>query len=446
MKKLKQIGKYIILFILVVIFLMLLLVLVAMIPNKYVKENLLESVGYFEEYPQEINAINLHREYTYLHPFADSIIFNIINCMDENHPFKTIIEDPYYASEILKEKNNACTLDYTNSMENNLKGNCSYARYWHGSIVIIKLLLIVFNIEQIYIFLKIMFYFNILIFLGILIKKKYYKVIIAFILGSVMISIWYVPLTFEYIWTFFIMFIVSIIAILLEDKNKKPSYNEVYNKKLYILFFISGIITCYFDFLTTEIITILVPLILILTIRLQNQTFTNIKQEGKFILKAIILWFIAYTMMWLTKWVISAIVLNTSIVSVALNQAMYRINGQVSAIPKSKLPFLAIKENFDILIPIILYREKVWEIVLTLATLIIVTLLILDRKNKTKIDYMILMIFIAIVPYIRYFIMANHSYRHSFFTFRSQLATMMCIILIICCCTSKDRLFSKIKR
>ena len=59
--------------------------------------------------------------------------------------------------------------------------------------------------------------------------------------------------------------------------------------------------------------------------------------------------------------------------------------------------------------------------------------------------YMLLMIILGVIPYIRYIVLSNHSLRHSFFTFRSQLPTIMCIILIFINCSDKKKLLSKIE-
>ena len=36
-----------------------------------------------------------------------------------------------------------------------------------------------------------------------------------------------------------------------------------------------------------------------------------------------------------------------------------------------------------------------------------------------------------IIPYIRYIVLHNHSYVHSFFTYRAQMATIIAVVLIV---------------
>ena len=51
------------------------------------------------------------------------------------------------------------------------------------------------------------------------------------------------------------------------------------------------------------------------------------------------------------------------------------------------------------------------------------------------------MLLVGIIPYIRYLVLANHSYLHCFFTFRAQFATVMALALILIYTTSKEKLF-----
>ena len=76
---------------------------------------------------------------------------------------------------------------------------------------------------------------------------------------------------------------------------------------------------------------------------------------------------------------------------------------------------------------------------------IIIILLIFDFKNKQKKYFLILTLCIAIVPYIRYLILSNHSFLHSFFTFRCQLPTIMCVILVLVNCMDIKKMCAEVK-
>lgn len=146
---------------------------------------------------------------------------------------------------------------------------------------------------------------------AIFIKKKYYILLLAMIIGLIMTSSIYVPFCLEYIWTYIIMLSVTIVAIYLEnkeskeikkDKEKNINTNKNQKQNINILMFITGIITCFFDFLSTQTITFLVPIICIETIRYKENRIKETKEEIKQIAIWICLWLIGYGMMWAIKW------------------------------------------------------------------------------------------------------------------------------------------------
>jgi len=55
------------------------------------------------------------------------------------------------------------------------------------------------------------------------------------------------------------------------------------------------------------------------------------------------------------------------------------------------------------------------------------------KKEKTSKECYIkfTLLLIAVIPYIRYIVLLNHSYHHSFFTFRAQLTSLIAISFII---------------
>ena len=63
-----------------------------------------------------------------------------------------------------------------------------------------------------------------------------------------------------------------------------------------------------------------------------------------------------------------------------------------------------------------------------------VFIMIINWKELKKKKYLIIIAFIGLTPYIRYLILANHSYRHAMFTFRDQIITIISFTYIIMEC------------
>ncbi|MGN1301029.1 MAG: hypothetical protein ACI4U9_00615 [Clostridia bacterium] len=428
MKNLKNILKYIIIYIITVSILFSLLILSSKIPKSSIQKNIEESVTFFKENAGVEEKLK-RREYTTVHYYADSILLNIIYSIDSQKPIESTMWAKYY-----KEVNADINNDFIEVVEENKEPNEQYLRYWHGSMLILRPILTILNIEQIYLLNKIVMY-ALAIVLLILIFRKSKKLAIIFLISMIMIAFPIVPYCLEYSWTFYIMLITSIIAILIENKG---------NKNLYILFFISGILTCFFDFLTTEIITVLVPALLVLIIRKEDNRLTNFKDGLKFLAISCTLWGISYVAMWLTKWVLASIILNVNSIEYIKENAMLRINGLQGLNSKKEMYIGALYNNWHNLYPINIVKSKKDLLKYDLAFLGALVLLI-DWKNIKKKWFELLLLLVALTPYLRYLVLANHSYRHSFFTFREQIISCIAIITAILEMLNYRILFKKIE-
>lgn len=430
MKQIKEIGNYILIFIVTVAILTLLLFAVAKIPRKYIEENIKESLGYFQKYRFQVDEQTKRRDYTIINPYADSMILNIIYSLDTDNALASVMEAKYYSENGDDDYDNR---DLNEMVEQGLEPNEEYMRYWHGSILIIKPLLMFFNLEQIH---HLNFYILLimeLVVLIMLLRRKHFALAIAYILGLLATSFWIVPRSLEYTWCYMLMNIISAIAIKFKDSNNK----------LYKLFFISGILICYFDFFTAETLTILAPILMVLGIRFKENKEFNLKENIMFIIKSLSIWGLAYALMWGAKWLLSSIILGESALPHVLGKAGRRINGDLYNKTKSDMYSGAILRNLYTLYPINIIK-KPQQFILPIVTYLGAQLLIIDYKNKKKIKFLFTMLFISIIPYIRYLVLANHSYLHCFFTFRAQFATVMALALILLCTTSKEKLISNL--
>ena len=388
-----------------------LLTLSSKISKNAIQENIEESVEFFKENAGVEEKLK-RREYTTIHYYADAVLLNIIYCIDSQKPIESTLWAKHY-KEVYADINN----DFIKVVEENKEPNEQYLRYWHGSMVILRPLLTILNIEQIYLFNKIVMY-ALTVILFILIFKKSKKLAIIFFISMTMIAFPIVPCCLEYSWTFFIMLINSIIAILIENKG---------NKNLYMLFFIAGILTCFFDFLTTEIITFFVPVLLVLIIRKEDNRLKNFKEGFIFVGISCTLWGTSYLAMWLTKWVLASIILNVNTIEYVKDNAMLRINGLEGLFSKKEMYIGALYKNWHNLYPIniVKSRKNLLKYALIFFTILLV---FIDWKNIKKKWFAGLLILVALMPYLRYLALANHSYRHAFFTFREQIIS--CIALI----------------
>ena len=422
----KNIFKYTVIFIGVWALLFMLLVATAKIPKESIKENLKESVQLFKD-NRGIEMLGSRKEYRYIHYYADSILLNIIYGIDTTKPVTSVLEAKYY--ETIRSDIND---DFIEVVEKDLEPNQEYLRYWHGGMSILRPLLVLFNMEQIYLINKIMLWILAgALFILLILKNK--KIAFVYVLSMVFIAFKYVPMCFEYSWTFYIMLIASILSILFEKHG---------NSRLYKLFFITGMVTCYLDFLTTELITILVPILFVIYIRKEENRIT-FKETIKFVFVSCTLWGVSYILMWLSKWCIASIILDINAIDYVKDNLVLRINGW----PKNINSFMMFKEiilmNITTLYPINVLKPIILR--LSSGMICVAIIVFLDWKNINKKWFALVALGIALLPYVRYFILGNHSYYHSFFTFRTQIVTIIGLSIAILECLNYKLLLKDIK-
>lgn len=430
MKKIvKETSKYLLIFIMLVILLAgFMLLTIVTIPREKIESNIEESISKLKS-PIEVKRIKIERYDTYLHVYADEMLLNIIYCMDTSKPLESMLEANYYQDGIKPNLEKA--------VKTKSNGNTEYIRYWHGSMTMIRPLLIFFNITQIYYIFAIILGILAIMLFTMLIKRKQYLLLFATIIGLIMTSSIYVPFCLEYVWTYLIMFIATILAIKLENKKKRNNYIKT-------LMFITGIVTCFFDFLSTETITFLIPILFIFTIRYKENRIKDLKTEIKQIVAWIFLWLIGYAAMWIAKWLLASIILNINALEYVIDKAMVRISGKISE-EETMIAMIinGVKKNFLTIYPFYLIKEPIigWMIIVS----VLVTVVILAKRDKKELGKAGIVLVLGTIPYIRYIIVASHSRGHYFFTFRAQIATIIAIIIAIYIMIDKDRLKKEIK-
>ena len=402
--------KYIAVFIMTVAVAAALLVAAALIPRDAIRNNMTESAEFLRDgelFGEKIKGVDGSK----IDRYADSILLGIAYQYDSGHPLESVMKSAYYYTEYQNEN-----VNLYDAVTGGYEANQQYMRYWHGSIAVVRPLMMFFNIQQIYII-------NAVIIAGltawlmvILIRNKAYLPAVAAACGLVLTSSWYVPMSLEYTWTYIIMLFASCIGTFRAFKGNMRDTG--------LFFMITGMITSYMDFLTTETLTLLIPLLLIIWIDIRNEGHADVKK----ILKSVLFWSIGYIGMWLMKWGLAAVILRENVMSYITGHVRERLGGDIGIAPW-RYYVGAVTRNIRHLFP--------WEygpagiaggVFIILGA--IYTGYVYKRKNINKCNIYIYLI-LAIIPYIRYIVLHNHSYVHSFFTYRAQMATIMAVVLIV---------------
>lgn len=190
----------------------------------------------------------------------------------------------------------------------------SYGRYWHGYLVPLKLLLLFLDYSDI----RVLNFFvqNALLFLIIrrLYKNRMERYAAAFAVAVFLINPLTAALSLQFSTVYYIVLFSVIYLLGLFGKK------EITDRKTDHMFFLTGVCTSYFDFLTYPLAVFGILVIFYLNISLENG-----KRDGiKSILKKMALWFGGYGGMWGGKWLAGSILLRKNMFMDAMKQAFVR--------------------------------------------------------------------------------------------------------------------------
>ena len=409
----KSIIKYLVIYVCVLAGLTGMLVLTAKIPQNKINANTLESAEFLCEEEVFIQAVKAVKSTT-IDRYADSILIAIAYQYDSDNALESIIWSSYYNNPLKNENDNLYV-----AVTEGVEANKQYLRYWHGSNVIVRTLLMFFDIQEIYVLNAVMIALLVIILFVVLIKKKAYVPVVGIAIGLIATAVWLVPMSLEYTWTYLVMLVMAIVSVKLSYRKKLDNIS--------VLFMVGGMVTNYLDFLSTETLTLTVPLLLILWIK-DKEEKTDKKDSIRFVAKNVVAWGIGYVGMWISKWIISAIVLGENVMPYVSEHIGERLGGDVG-LNIFQYILGAVARNIRCLFPL---DYGVGGLVVGLGIGLFALYIGYVHYGKKEDKSMIPMyVFIAFIPYIRFIVLHNHAYLHYFFTYRAQMATVLATIFIL---------------
>lgn len=426
--------RYIVCFLGTAFFLWALFTLSACIPRSALSDNLQSSADYYSRHD---NFFEL-REGVYettVDYYADAYLYNIIIHIDTSHPVSSVLEARYSRTD---DDDSIAGLMKAIAGED---ANESYTRYWHGSTMILTLLLLWMDAERIYIFLTVILVLLLLLLVVQLYRRKRYELLFSLTLAILLCKGWMVTKSLEYMFPCLVCLVISNLTLWLCQRKKNVMY----------LWIISGCLICFVDFLTTETITILIPMMIYIVdeycemkdtrkcipVRASHNTCLRqagfFRQDMKDAVAMCISWFLAYAGMWLMKWGIASFVLGRNIFTETAPYAAFRINDnsymQYGAVERY---MGALLRNIRCVFPFCFvhtYGETL--AMLCVAGLLLAGVVIMGSKRKEEIRLVLVLLFLSVIPYLRYLTLSAHSYVHAFFTYRAQMATIMGVTVIL---------------
>ena len=412
------IGKGILYFSVTLGILFVLFVFSCCIPKEKIKENLLVSAEYLLAEEELFHQLKEGDRRTEIHNYADATTLNILYSMDREDLLWNLAMSPFYSdgmdltrsvTELLQER-----------IVQEREADTVYDRYWHGMILILKPLFLLFTVQQIrWIFLGILVT-GMLVLTLLLIQRKQYLMSVLLWLGALAVQFWMAGLCIEYFPVFLIAICVSIATVLKEENRSRICH----------LCIVSGVCVAFFDFLTTETLAFVLPLVVVYGIWQSKGSLRSIKEEVWFLIKAGSNWLGAYVFTYLAKWTLASAVCGEERFSVALMQLAGRQGNSVTNLAvETNLPqFLsAVLINIRLLLGLdgTMRLDKLLFVLLATG-LILAVFVYLFRKPGRVETFSVLLWLLGTIPMFRMMVLNNHSIEHCFFVYRSLYGTIVC--------------------
>ncbi len=426
-----KVLKYIVTLMVLIILFNASLYIVSLIPSKYLRENVKESVLQLEK---EEGFFEIFGRAVILDNFMDALMINEAYSIDSTNPLESYLRvrknydkelTKYelreqfqdlnsYAKNLFDSEGNPISdttfpaenkpdsiyfntsyntiLELKNFLNGNVNISVDYARYYHGYLVYLRPLLLLFNINQIR-YITLFVFLILLIVLAYELNKKLGKIpMFAIVFSILLFDYLFIPFSIDFAPGYLIFMIFSILLLL---NIEKISWSTVK-----YMCFIIGAIICYFDYLNVPVLTLSIPL-LIYTLYITKERKLDNKELFKNIFISCVLWSVGYIVTWVSKWVVYEVFMDDSIFNIVLQQIKYRSatmpHDFVGAFNLTILHFSA--ALFIFILATFVINKKAYS-----------TKNLLNNKETIA--------FICLIPIMWDIVTFNHFVNHSYFTYR----------------------------
>lgn len=414
----KNILKCIGVFFITIAALWALLVLTSLIPNGKIRTNMFGSA---EQYNGAAPFYQSAGRNTVTDNYADVILLNVLWNIKSDDPFVSSLDTKYYdGDDGVTDRGENYGL--FSAVFEDTPPNTDYSRYWHGSVIFIRPLMLLGDVRVV----KLAGIIFALLFLIIdcimLIKRGQKFGAAALVISFAAVQMYNIRLSLEYMPTVLICLGMLPFFVCLEKRGDVP---------LSVLSVICGTMTAFFDFLTTETLTILIPLIIIMMIRKNEGRFEGFKRELATSAKCGVSWACAYLCTFLVKWTAASIVTGENKFIAAISSAEVRVNGEAEELsPVMQMIFAPLANisamfgGYERVSP----ANIIAGLFITAAISAGIFFIFRRGEKGSGKGFVWLMLVLGLVPYLRYIVLNNHSYLHEFFTYRTQAASVLALM------------------
>lgn len=296
-----------------------------------------------------------------------------------------------------------------------------YARYWHGSTFIARILLS---------FLSFMLVRNLLYMLSSLLLiwsifalwqrvDKVTALAVAWSLACV--SVFVMQFSLQYVQ----VLLIALAGILWMAYQQWEFSNPGWRTKCALLFFVMGSLTSYLDLITAPTFTLGLPLLVLVT----KRNSTDFRQGATMVVSVALWWLAAYVLTWATKWGLASLLTGEDIFGDAYLQASLWSDNGANYIPT------AFGKNIG---------KIRWIYVIIPLVLLIVSACRYPQKQRWGLSTQYLLV--ALIPLVYFLLMPHPAAHHSVFNYRALAPLIGASFLAASVWVDWPRLIQKLKR
>jgi hypothetical protein len=416
MKRIRQYRTHILIYTVLILSLYLFMVLMASIPNGAIEDHMRSSARCYANADRyAFTESGSFQNVTDNH--ADLLWLNISWQMGTGNPFISALDTKYFDG---LKYGDAAGLYLT--VTKGAEANTAYTRYWHGTAGILRLLHLFTDVRGAKTIGIAALLLLVLATMRQLFRHGHQDLGLCLAASLCLVQAWNLRLSVEYLPSFLICFALCP-AFLQLERHGDPyvSYLSV----------VSGTLTAFFDFLTTETVAILIPLILMIAIRSKERRLGSPMKTFHLLLRCGLCWIVAYGVTFLLKWTAVSLATGANHFTLALDSAAKRVDGTVVAglIRKKPGMFMSVGANLSAFFQGTSrteYLQVIAKLAVMTAVLFGVYRLYQIRRSLRPGTMFLLML--GSVVLLRFALLANHSFMHAFFTYRALASTTLAIL------------------
>lgn len=306
-----------------------------------------------------------------------------------------------------------------------------YTYYWHGYVVILRVLLLFMDYEQ-FRFLNCILQLMMMFFVAHFIwEKKGQRYALALLTSYFLMMPMAMFLSLQFSWIFYIAMALSLLIC-----YRHTWFTE---KRIPYIFVIAGMLTSFLDLLTYPLYTWAFPLLLLILLSEDGQKALN---YVKTVIVSGLGWILGYAGMWFGKWALAGWIVHRNVIQEAWDEVLFRSGSEESLNLIARLE--ALYDNWKHYeYPLYTALLAIWLTWFIYKSLNGKTQIVRQEKNGAY-------LLITLSSFVWYFVLANHTLGHHFFTYRIWGVAITGILFLFCgsiaiCkdnCSGRDRIYT----